>query len=82
LLSVLLQELAQVLDIFSRAGFASLRADWEAHHAFQDRSIQLQMPDGSTISGIARGVSDSGELLLETPQGIRAFNSGEVGVRQ
>lgn len=79
LLSVLLQELAQILDVFSRAGFASLRADWQAHHAFQDRSINLQMPDGSTVSGIARGVSDSGELLLETAQGIRAFNSGEVG---
>jgi BirA family biotin operon repressor/biotin-[acetyl-CoA-carboxylase] ligase len=82
LLSVLLQELAQVLDAFARAGFASLRADWEAHHVFQNQSIKLQMPDGSTISGIARGVSDSGELLLETSQGIRAFNSGEVGVRR
>jgi BirA family biotin operon repressor/biotin-[acetyl-CoA-carboxylase] ligase len=81
LLSVLLQELAQILDTFARAGFASLRADWEAHHAFQDRSIHLQMPDGSVVSGIARGVSDSGELLLETSQGIRTFNSGEVGVR-
>ncbi len=82
LLGVLLQELAQVLDTFALAGFASLRADWESHHAQQDSSIQLQMPDGSTISGIARGVSDSGELLLETPAGIRAFNSGEVGMRR
>lgn len=79
LLAVLLQELAQILDVFSRAGFASLRADWQAHHAFQDQAIHLQMPDGSTVTGIARGVSDSGELLLETAQGIRAFNSGEVG---
>ena len=82
LLARLLQELAQVLDTFSRAGFASLRADWEAHHALQNQSIQLQMPDGSTVIGFARGVSDSGELLLETAQGIRVFNSGEVGMRR
>jgi BirA family biotin operon repressor/biotin-[acetyl-CoA-carboxylase] ligase len=82
LLAVLLQELALVLDAFAAGGFATLRAEWESHHAFQDQSIQLQMPDGSTVVGIARGVTDSGELLLETPQGIRVFNSGEVGMRR
>jgi BirA family biotin operon repressor/biotin-[acetyl-CoA-carboxylase] ligase len=82
LLAVLLQELALVLDAFAAGGFATLRAEWESHHAFQDQSIQLQMPDGSTVIGIARGVTDSGELLLETSQGRRVFNSGEVGMRR
>ncbi|MFA6921640.1 MAG: biotin--[acetyl-CoA-carboxylase] ligase [Gallionella sp.] len=80
LLGAILQELAQVLDEFSHSGFATQRAEWERYHAYQNLPVQLQMPDGTTISGIARGVSDNGELLLETPQGIRQYNSGEVGV--
>lgn len=79
LLAALLQELASVLDEFARTGFATLRAEWELNHAQQDLPVNLQMPDGTTVSGIARGVGDNGELRLETDRGIRSFNSGEVG---
>ncbi len=81
LLAALLQELAQVLDEFARTGFASFRAEWEQCHAQQDLPIRLQMPDGAMISGVARGVSEIGELRLETAEGVRQFNSGEVGIR-
>ncbi len=79
LLAAVLQEMAQVLDGFAHNGFAPLRAEWERYHAQQNLPIRLQMPDGSSVSGIARGVSDSGELRLETDNGLRNFNSGEVG---
>lgn len=79
LLAALLRELAVVLQQFGRGGFASLRDEWERYHAHQHRQIQLRMPDGKTVGGIARGVSDSGELCVETAQGLRQFNSGEVG---
>jgi len=39
----------------------------------------LKMPDGRIVGGISRGVNDIGELCLETPQGEKYFNSGEVG---
>lgn len=81
LLAALLQELAKVLDEFASAGFAPLRTEWEQQHAYQNQPVQLHMPDGSVIGGIARGVTDSGELVLETVQGMRQFNSGEVGAR-
>ena len=80
LLAALLQELAAVLDEFARLGFANLRAEWESYHARQDAAINLHLPDGGVISGIARGVSDTGELRVATAQGMRSFNSGEVGV--
>ncbi len=79
LLAALLEELAAVLDVFSEQGFSALRAEWERCHAQQDLPIRLQMPDGKTLAGIARGVGDNGELMLETEQGIRRYNSGEVG---
>lgn len=79
LLAAVLQEMAQALDEFTKDGFAALRSEWEQYHAQQDRPIRLQMPDGSSVSGIARGVSDSGELCVETGGVVRRFNSGEVG---
>ena len=81
LLAILLQELASVLQQFGQRGFSTLRNEWQQDHIHQDRPVQLHMPDGSVVSGVARGVNDNGELCLETAQGMRHFNSGEVGVR-
>ncbi len=80
LFAELLQELASVLNEFSKHGFATLRVEWEQYHAYQNKQIQLRMPDGKVVSGIARGVSENGELCLENSQGMRRYNSGEVGV--
>jgi len=82
LLAVLLQELAIVLQQFARDGFAALRNEWELCHIHQNQPIELQMPDASRLNGIARGVSASGELLLETAQGMRSLDSGDVGARR
>lgn len=79
LLSSLLQELAVVLDIFSTGGFAALRTEWQGYHAWQNLPVTLNMPDGLQVGGVALGVGDTGELILETTQGVRRFNSGEVG---
>lgn len=79
LLALLLLELARVLRQFAHGGFAPFREEWLQYHAYQDKPVSLKMPDGITVSGIARGVNDSGELLLETAMGIRNFNSGEIG---
>ncbi|MDH4235453.1 MAG: biotin--[acetyl-CoA-carboxylase] ligase [Gallionella sp.] len=78
LLATVLLELAQVLQQFAQRGFSALRGEWEQCHIHQNSRIQMQMADGLMVSGIARGVSDSGELCLETEQGMRRFNSGEV----
>lgn len=78
LLAAVLQELASVLQLFAQDGFVALRDEWEQYHLFQNMPVQLRMADGSSVSGIAHGVSDAGELRLETAQGMRHFNSGEV----
>ncbi|MCR4298108.1 MAG: biotin--[acetyl-CoA-carboxylase] ligase [Gallionella sp.] len=79
LLAVVLQELAGALRQFAQDGFAAFGDEWERYHIHQNQPVQLRMADGSVVSGIARGVSDGGELCLETAQGMRQFNSGEVG---
>jgi len=79
LLAAVLRELADTLRQFEQHGFAAFGDEWERYHIHQDRPIQLRLADGTTTSGIARGVGANGELRLETAQGMRQFNSGEVG---
>ena len=82
LLAVLLRELGLVLQGFGQSGFPALRAEWEQYNIHQHKTVQLHMPDGSLLSGIVLGVNDSGELCLETVQGLRHINSGEVQGRR
>ena len=81
LLAGLLRELSAVIGIFSEDGFTALRAEWQSLHARQDQSVQLLLPDGKTIDGIARGVAEDGALLLESANGISRHHSGEVSLR-
>ncbi len=81
LLAVLLRELHGVLFEFAALGFSALRAEWEKNHGSQDRSVQLLLPDGSAVVGIARGVTEDGSLELETAHGMRRFNVGEISLR-
>lgn len=81
LLAGLLRELSAVIDVFARDGFTALREEWQDLHAQQDQPVQLLLPDGKTIAGIARGVADDGALLLETAAGLSRHHSGEVSLR-
>lgn len=80
LLAQLLQQLVGALDEFNEAGFAPFHAEWEHHHAHQNQSIQLKMPDGSVCQGIAQGVNALGELCLTTPAGLQYHHSGEIQI--
>ena len=81
LLAVLLKELHAVLREFGAHGFAGLRAEWTHYHALQNRPVQLLLPDGSRVNGIARGAAADGALELETGEGLRRFNAGEISLR-
>lgn len=44
------------------------------------REVRVIDPKGD-FTGVSRGITDTGELIVETASGIRAINSGEVSVR-
>ena len=81
LLAVLLRELHGVLCEFAQHGFAALRAEWESYHGMQGQLVQLLLPDGGRVAGTVRGVAADGSLELETAQGMRRFNAGEISLR-
>ena len=71
---------ARAIDEFRRNGLMPFRAAWMRYDMLRDRSIRVQ--DGKQpFDGIARGIGDHGELLVETPEGLRLCHSGEVSVR-
>lgn len=79
LLAALLRELEAVLGEFGRAGFAVFSAEWARYHRAQNCALTLNLPDGSVVGGIARGVNARGELELEMGDMRCCFGSGEVG---
>ena len=80
-LALLLIELARVLDEFGRSGFAPLRDEWQRRHVYQNKAVNIALPDGSELSGTAKGVADDGALLIATGNGERRIHSGDVSVR-
>ncbi|MDR2165935.1 MAG: biotin--[acetyl-CoA-carboxylase] ligase [Zoogloeaceae bacterium] len=81
LLAALLESIARILDIFAARGFAAIRADWQAHHVWQDRPVRLWDAERLEAEGICRGVDETGALLLETSAGMKRFLVGDLSLR-
>jgi BirA family biotin operon repressor/biotin-[acetyl-CoA-carboxylase] ligase len=81
LLAALLSHLADVLGLFGREGFSSLRQEWERAHVYAGRDVVVTMADRSEHIGQVAGVGEDGALLVRTVTGVRRFHSGEVSLR-
>ena len=71
--------LVRALKLFEREGFGAFA------ERFAARDLLVGLPVRTTLAevpeGVARGVSASGALLVETAAGIQQISSGEVSVR-
>ena len=82
LLARLLAQLATVLDLYAREGFAPFAAEWQHRHAYQGKPVRLLLPDGAVVTGKVAGVDASGALVLaDGPRRVR-FLSGEITLRR
>ena len=70
----------QGLLAFARQGLKPFIEEWQAADALRGRPVNVSAADG-IAKGLARGIDLHGALLVETPQGIRRFISGDVTVR-
>lgn len=64
---------------FEREGFAGFRAAFQARDLLAGRRVHTSAT--GLPEGVARGVSESGALLLQTDDGLHTVASGEVSVR-
>ena len=73
-------ELMSCLKQFEQSGFMSFMAEWQSYDVLVRSEVQVLQGE-QCIVGVAEGVTLDGSLLLNTPHGIRRFNSGEVSLR-
>jgi len=82
LMAAILAELATAMQQFEQQGMQSALEQWPDWHAHEGREVMLRAPDGSSHTGLARGLDEAGCLLLKMPGGeTRKFGAGEVSLR-
>jgi BirA family biotin operon repressor/biotin-[acetyl-CoA-carboxylase] ligase len=80
LVAALLEELEAAYLGWQRNGLASIKQDWDRLSFLKGRTITVETPAGA-ITGEAAGLSDSGFLTIELPDGNRReILSGDVHV--
>ena len=81
LFACLLVELARTLDRFAAGGFAALREQWQAHHAWQNRTVRVLRDGRVEKEGLCAGADIDGALMIATADGIERCLSGDVSLR-
>ncbi len=81
LLAMVLKHLAVALTEFEQGGFAVLRDEWQARHAYHGKTVQLLLPEGRMVGAMVQGVADDGTLLADIGQGTQRFSSAEISLR-
>ena len=77
----LIGECLRGLMEFEQRGLRAFIEEWRGADALRGRTVDVKAVEGISSRGLARGIDLQGALLLETPQGIRRFISGDVTVR-
>nr|CAI78675.1 Biotin-(acetyl-CoA carboxylase) ligase [uncultured Gammaproteobacteria bacterium] len=80
LASQLICHLIDVLREFETGGLSPFLKEWAIYDVFADSKVVLNTPQGN-IHGIARGVDETGALILVTTEGVQRYHSGEVSLR-
>lgn len=81
LAAALIDQLAEDLDTFDDQGFAAMQARWARRDVLSECTVLASGPGETMIRGQARGVDESGRLLIQTPQGLRRLHGGEISLR-
>ncbi len=76
----LVQRLGAALEHFARQGFAGFHGLWPRYDLLRDQPVRLSSPAG-VYAGMARGVDDTGALIIGMQGRQRRFLSGDVSVR-
>ena len=81
LIASILTELEKCYEIWLQQGLSPFIKILDNNSAIRDSEIIAVMQDRE-ISGIARGISDEGYLMLETPGGLIQLSAGEVHLKK
>lgn len=74
--------IVEALREFEAGGFVPFQPRFMRLFAHRDQQVDLRERDLRVATGRALGVDGEGRLLLATDEGLRAFSSGELSLRQ
>jgi BirA family biotin operon repressor/biotin-[acetyl-CoA-carboxylase] ligase len=78
--AAIVSECVRGLTEFERAALMPFLEEWRAADALAGKAVNVTGAQG-VAAGLARGIDMHGALLLETPEGVQRFISGDVSVR-
>ena len=78
-LAQVMMPLVLALKRFEAEGFAAFAAGFAARDLLRGCAVRTTQADA--VDGVAQGVSENGELLVQTATGLKRVSSGEVSVR-
>ncbi|MDT0596668.1 bifunctional biotin--[acetyl-CoA-carboxylase] ligase/biotin operon repressor BirA [Glaciecola petra] len=76
----LIENLWLALPVFEAQGLNPFIEDWDEADLYKNQEVVLISGD-KRVKGVARGIDNSGALLLETDQKIKPYYGGEISVR-
>jgi BirA family biotin operon repressor/biotin-[acetyl-CoA-carboxylase] ligase len=80
LAAAVIEALIATLDLFGREGLNPFLEKWNRFDGFRGESVRVVLGDRVT-EGVHAGIAGDGALLLETSDGVRRFQAGEVSLR-
>jgi BirA family biotin operon repressor/biotin-[acetyl-CoA-carboxylase] ligase len=80
LVSGLLTRLLPALSNFSQTGFCIQASEWAEVNFYSGKQVQISLGE-DIIRGVDRGVDEFGNIRIETQDGLKSFNAGEVSLR-
>ena len=78
--SKLVADILNELENLIEYDFSQLKEEYESFCININRPVEA-IYESHMVKGIAKGVADTGEIIIETPDGEITVNSGEVSVR-
>lgn len=80
LAATLVAQFIRGLLVFEKEGLRPFAEEWRNADALRGRQVDVHTSEG-VARGLARGIDLHGALVVETPNGVRRFISGDVTVR-
>ena len=80
LLAGALSALAAVRADLESHGLPTLLEEWERHDLLRDAPVRVERAGGE-LQGTARGLDETGALLVEGPDGLVTVHAGDVSLR-
>jgi len=79
--SKIISSLIEIINIHQNQGFTALKERWIQYHLWRNLPVKT-INNQQETHGIARGITENGCLILETPKGIQTLLSGEISLRR